>query len=72
MPNVEQGLMGVERDLKSERRRSLGWGRSLRWVVLWKAHQEDSQGQRAVVLNLRKEGQGSKRRRLRQFRGKGT
>lgn len=34
VPNVEQGLRWVERDLKSERRRSLGWGRSLRWVVL--------------------------------------
>lgn len=34
VPNVEQGLRQVERDLKSERRRSLGWGRSLRWVVL--------------------------------------
>lgn len=33
-PNVEQGLRQVERDLKSERRRSLVWERSLRWVVL--------------------------------------
>lgn len=32
-PNAGQELRQVERGLKRERRRSLGWGRSLRWVM---------------------------------------